>query len=264
MNWRWLAAVAASITAVACSVWLRTCPPLARCFAMTHRMFLAGLLMATMALALASLCVWIARTVWLLVGTNRALRQLGRRRWPARLRRAIRRTAVRRVACLRADAPLAFCAAAIRPQIFVSDGLLRHLRPRELDAVLLHEQHHAWRRDPLRGAASRAAAEVFFYVPLLRWWDQHRRACAELEADRSALSGVGTAALAGALWAVGSALGPEGAAAFGGAAELRVAQVLGEPVPRDHPAPRLCVASVLGGLAAITVTWCLVAMVGGL
>src|SRR5262249_20879618 len=35
--------------------------------------------------------------------------------------------------------PAAFCAAALRPAIHVTEGLVERLRPSELDAVLIHE-----------------------------------------------------------------------------------------------------------------------------
>lgn len=48
------------------------------------------------------------------------------------------------------DAPLAFTAGLWRPRIYLIDGLNRLLTPAERTHILLHEQAHVWRRDPLR------------------------------------------------------------------------------------------------------------------
>jgi Zn-dependent protease with chaperone function len=158
----------------------------------------------------------------------------------------------------RSDRREAFCARATRPQVFVSDSLAPALDEAETKAVLIHEHDHARRFEPLRRAALRAAAEVFFYLPLVRWLGDRRLELSELRADRVALEQLGPRPLAGALWALGNAAILPGMAAFGGAAELRVAQVLGEPLPKRSLRASTIVVSAMGGYLALQVGSCLV------
>lgn len=53
------------------------------------------------------------------------------------------------VKCVETDAPLAFCHGFVRPRIYVSSGLSTLLSDAELAAVLLHEEYHRQRREPL-------------------------------------------------------------------------------------------------------------------
>lgn len=153
--------------------------------------------------------------------------------------------------------PAAFCAAALRPAIHVTEGLVERLRPCELDAVLIHEQHHLRRREPLRRLIWNALGAVLFYVPLVPWWARHRAELAELAADRTAITQRGSAALAGAVWVVGSGGAPRGAVAFGDATEARVSQLLGEQLPKRRPGARLCVLSGAGLALAAAFVVCL-------
>src|SRR5207245_10628932 len=134
--------------------------------------------------------------------------------------------------------PVALCAGVLRPKILVSQDVAPLLRPAELDAVLLHEAHHARRRDPLRRAAWRAAADVFFFLPLLEWVARRRLIVSELAADRVALRQVGRTPLDGALWTVGCASGDVAGAAVGGAVRLRRAQLLGRAGGLEGAPPR--------------------------
>jgi hypothetical protein len=152
----------------------------------------------------------------------------------------------------------------MHPRILVTSRIVERLRDRELDAVLLHEQHHAKRRDPLRRAILRAAGDVYFFLPVLHWCAQRQLAKSELEADRVAIGRLGRRAVAGALWRVGAATGPKGAAAFSGAAELRVAQVLGDPINKDSIPLGLWASSGAGWLLVFSFAWCLSHLVAGL
>jgi Zn-dependent protease with chaperone function len=62
----------------------------------------------------------------------------------------------------------AFCAGYVRPRVYVSTGALAVLAPRELDAVLAHEQRHRSTRDPLRLACGRILSRGLFFLPALR------------------------------------------------------------------------------------------------
>src|SRR5439155_27041411 len=110
---------------------------------------------------------------------------------PSELVAAVSRTCGFAVDCADDGAHVAVCAGALRPRVVVSRGLLARLTPEQLDAVLLHEQHHARRRDALRQAALRAARDVFFYAPLVSWWVDRHLERAELYADRAAVQRLG-------------------------------------------------------------------------
>lgn len=84
--------------------------------------------------------------------------------------------------------PRAFCAGLLRPIVYISTGALALLDEDELSAVLLHEQHHARRRDPLRLAASRALARALFFLPWLSELARRHQELAELSADEWAIT----------------------------------------------------------------------------
>lgn len=58
-------------------------------------------------------------------------------------------------------------AGLLRPMIYVSGELIDALTATELRAVLLHEESHRRRFDPLRSAIQRLPAALFFFYPLL-------------------------------------------------------------------------------------------------
>lgn len=205
-----------------------------------------------------TLSAWLLRTLFLVFRTDRLVRELPKQDCPPDLREAVARTGGSRAVCIASDRPLAFCAGILDPQIYLSRGLVEQLRPAELDAVLLHELHHCRRRDPFRYAVAVALKDICFYLPVLGWLAQYLRENAELRADRAAIVGAGRPPLAGALWALGSAAGAPAIAAFAGAAELRVAQVLGDPLPRRRPERSLVLASGVGILSLVATVTCLV------
>lgn len=70
------------------------------------------------------------------------------------------------------EQPLAWCAGILRPQVYISRGLLATLDGEQLQAVLLHEQAHLQRRDNLRAALLQWA--TVFWPPATRrqlWHD---------------------------------------------------------------------------------------------
>ena len=62
--------------------------------------------------------------------------------------------------------PLAWSAGLLRPQVYVSSGLLQRLTAAQLQMVLLHEYCHCWRRDNLRKLLLHWA--TLFWLPPLR------------------------------------------------------------------------------------------------
>jgi Zn-dependent protease with chaperone function len=199
---------------------------------------------------------WLARLAFVLTRATLAMRRLPSALQPdARLAMAIARTGARRVRCIEGSVPIAFCAGAVRPEIVVSDGLAEQLDDDQLAAVLLHEHHHLREREPMIRVASEAAAQVLFFFPIARWWSRRRIERAELRADRAAVSAVGPRPVAAALCLLGSAMPAQ--AAFAGAAEVRVAQLLGDPLPSRRPAASTIAASLLGFPFAIVLAGCL-------
>ena len=240
------------------------CPHRAECMRATGQVgiWLAGGAKVGLALAAWSLLAWAARLAWLVHIDARLVRTLPRSRsLPSALQAALRRTGLARASCVVSELPIAFCTGAVRPIVIVSDGLVRCLRPVELEAVLLHERDHARRRDPLLRAATRAAADVLFYAPVVRWWSRWLAARAELRADRAAIGTMGRGPVAGALLAIGSQGGPSGAAAFAGIGQLRVAQLLGDPLPAEAPEWSVLGITWVGVYLAFVSTGCLVQIV---
>src|SRR5205085_12033605 len=99
--------------------------------------------------------------------------------------------------------PHAFWQGYRRPRIYVSADALQLLAPGELDAVLLHEQHHRSARDPMRLAFARIHNQALFFLPALRPLGDHYVELAEVRADDAAVRGSAgdRAALASALLA---------------------------------------------------------------
>ncbi|MFG1679287.1 M56 family metallopeptidase [Nonomuraea sp. NPDC049269] len=206
----------------------------------------------------ASLLAVAARATWLGVAAARSLAVLPRAAEPAGLKGAIRRTGAPGVVCLAGADPAAFCAGALRPRLYLTAGAAEMLPAEELDAILIHEAAHARRRDPLRRLILRATADVLFYLPLARWWFRRQSERAELSADRAAIDRLGAKAVARALTRMdGAGLAPATAAAFDGAAEARVAQLLGDSLPIRRPSRAGVIFSLTGLLVVVSLVMCI-------
>ena len=202
-----------------------------------------------------TLIAWLVRTAMLLRSTRGALRGLATTMPPSRILAAGVRIGATRLVCLEGDHESAFCSGTWHPTIFVGEGLADRLSAEELDAVLLHELDHVNRYEPVRRAARQAAAEVFFFAPIVRWWAHRRAVAVELTADRAALERVGPRAVAAALLTLNGSV-PSGVAAFVGAAGPRVAQLLGDPTTQPGPPPRVIAASLVGTYLALQIMAC--------
>jgi len=86
-----------------------------------------------------------------------------------------------------ADA-FALCHGFWRPRVVVSRGLLDLLLPDELEAVLLHELHHARNHDPLKMLFARTLADVFFFAPIVGEFADRYLGLKELDADDAAMT----------------------------------------------------------------------------
>lgn len=140
------------------------------------------------------------------------------------------------------DEPRAFCAGLLRPRVYVTSGAVGLLDPRALDAVLLHERHHAGRRDPLRLAAGRVVARALFFIPWLGRLHREEQALAELCADDSAVCAApgNRSALARAMLSFTDAASDPTT----GIDPTRIDHLLGDAVRWNFPT-LLCVASLL-------------------
>lgn len=97
-----------------------------------------------------------------------------------------------RVWLVPSEAKLAFTAGLWRPSIFVSRALVLTLSDRQLEAVLLHEEHHAQRRDPLRLMAGQALSAILCFLPVLRNLHDYYCIAKEVAADAVAVQKQGT------------------------------------------------------------------------
>jgi Zn-dependent protease with chaperone function len=206
---------------------------------------------------------WLTRLGFVLARAALTIGRLPRAdHLPARLRTSVARTGVERVQCISSSLPIAFCAGARRPRIIVSEGLAEQLDDHELEAVLLHERQHLREREPVVRAACEAAAQVLVFFPLARWWSHRRIERAELRADEAALCRVGPRPVAAALFRLGSAVPTT--AAFAGDTEIRVAQLLGDPIPAQRPAAVTVATSLIGFPFAAAVVGCAILNIGQL
>lgn len=253
----WVAVGLLATLAFACGFWVLGCPAGAACLSMRGAMVWSYPIAVTAFLLLVAAVIgWPLRAVWLLRTSADELTHLRRLPLPEPLVAAMSRTGAGRLECVEGERALAFCAGALHPTVFVTPALVDRLGAPELDAVLLHERHHADHREPLRRAFVKAATDVFFFIPLLSWWADRRLEGSELAADRAAIERVGYRTMGRALWhAVNQK--PQALPAFGGAAEARVAQLLGEPVVSRPPSPSLWFGSVAGSIFVVSIAVCL-------
>ena len=88
----------------------------------------------------------------------------------------------------------------VRPRIVMPEYLVNELPEEELRAILLHEDTHRRRRDPLRAAAGRVGLSFFFFYPLIYPVLHRLRATAEFACDESVVhSGISADAYSRAL-----------------------------------------------------------------
>lgn len=147
----------------------------------------------------------------------------------------------------------AFVLGPLRPEIFVSRSLLETLDAEELEAVLLHEEHHQRTRAPLRTLALAAWMRIIGLIPVLGRWIERRLAQLEIDADRYAMAaGATRAAIASALVKCDRNAARVGLG-YASAADVRLRQLVGESNRGDlaaTPLEWLVPAALSLGLAA--------------
>ena len=209
------------------------------------------------ALILAFVSASLLAGLWTLlsqiIGTRRALRQLGR---PiARPQRLTDVADALGVDVVLIDDPRCFCCCAgvLHPHVIISTEMLSRLDHGELTAVLAHERAHAIRRDPARAAAVRVASRALFYLPLASHLANKALVASELGADSSATRAAVQDALVGALLKVLGALGSATEMASLDALDSRIEALRTKRLPTIRPSIWIATASVFaaGGLCAM-------------
>jgi beta-lactamase regulating signal transducer with metallopeptidase domain len=82
-----------------------------------------------------------------------------------------------------------YVAGLLRPRIIIPLKLLERIDDTALKGILLHEDAHGRRREPLRLLLSRVAAVTFFFYPLLWPLLRRIRETGEMACDDAALAG---------------------------------------------------------------------------
>ena len=137
---------------------------------------------------------WAAGAVWLvwrwardarkLRGTDAAVLATAPDDIRQRLETALERTAISRENVLvvaRSEMPAV--SGVLRPAIVMPQDVVRELEADELRAILLHEEGHLRRRDPLLAAVQRLALVFFYYYPPLWLLIKRLKSTAECACD---------------------------------------------------------------------------------
>ena len=220
------------------------------------------LIQAVAGIGIAHLAAWAGLATVRVFRASRDLKRLPRAIPSAAVEATGRRVGARRLTFLDTVTPLAFCIGLFRPGIVISRGAVDALSPAALAAVLAHEAHHQCHFEPVRRALRSAAASVWFYLPLVRWWASGREEASELAADRHAIQLVGRPALARALLAGTAPMRAWPVAGFAGSLAPRVAQLLGDPLPPRRADRRLVGATLAGVLASLVLAVCFLQLAG--
>lgn len=247
-----------------CERWLESCLGLGTCLGpgAPARDWMALAIAAGLLLAAISGLAWLLRTTWLAVRSAFTVNRLRLSPAPEHVDRIARAVGIARLRFIDEDVCAAFCAGVLQPTVYIGRGLLGRLDQAELEAVMVHELDHARCFEPLWRTAWRAAAEIGFFIPLLNWARAHEIERSELRADRRAVAATGPEAVASAIWTLGSDPAPVGVAAFSETIEVRVAQLLGDPLPGRLPQPDMLLSSMLGTVFALAVMGCLAEVAG--
>lgn len=130
-----------------------------------------------------------------------------------------------------------FVAGLREPTIFCDHRTRDQLSPRQLRAVLLHEQAHQSAKDPIRLVVLAGLAPLLRWLPFGRQWLALAHARREIVADGHAVrSGARRSDLAGALLALPAMTEPS-VAGFSSAADLRLRALLGDDLEPALPLP---------------------------
>jgi hypothetical protein len=90
------------------------------------------------------------------------------------------------------EAFVALTKGFLRPHIYISSGVLKRFNTKEVEAILLHEQHHRLSRDPVKIWLVTLLTDAFGYIPFIRKVAQYFLTWREVEADRFTIHVMGT------------------------------------------------------------------------
>lgn len=82
------------------------------------------------------------------------------------------------------ESKFSFCYGLFQPRICLSTGLLKSLNTSELRAVLLHESYHVKNHDPLKIILGKTASIMFFFIPVLKDFQNFYAFSKEIAADK--------------------------------------------------------------------------------
>jgi Zn-dependent protease with chaperone function len=97
-----------------------------------------------------------------------------------------------KIRVLNDEAFVALTKGFLRPFIYISSGVLDRFEGKEVEAILLHEQHHCLSRDPLKIWLVTLLTDAFGYIPFIRKVAQYFLTLREVEADRFTVKVMGT------------------------------------------------------------------------
>ena len=224
--------------------------------AVSHRIAILGRELSYPVANLAAIVVLVLALLGAIVVAiviARATRELNSTRRFARRLAAADQLVVQDALVIDDARPQAFCVGLLRPRVYVTTGALAILDEQALAAVLMHERHHAQRRDPLRLAASRVLARALFFLPGLAELGRRRETLSEISADQSAIE-AGPAYRSALARAMLGFTGSPTADDSAGIDPSRVDHLLGEPPRWGFPAFTFTVAVfLLALLAAVAV-----------
>ncbi|OGG06145.1 hypothetical protein A2872_04205 [Candidatus Gottesmanbacteria bacterium RIFCSPHIGHO2_01_FULL_42_12] len=82
--------------------------------------------------------------------------------------------------------PQAFCFGVFNPRIYISTGLLKLMRVKELEVILRHEKYHLESRDPFTMLLAAFIESLFPFFPILSDFIKIYRTDREVKADQFA------------------------------------------------------------------------------
>lgn len=89
-----------------------------------------------------------------------------------------------RIDIVKDESKISFCYGLFQPRICLSTGLLKSLNTSELRAILLHESYHVKNHDPLKIILSKTASMMFFFIPVLKDFQNFYAFSKEIAADK--------------------------------------------------------------------------------
>jgi TonB family protein len=143
--------------------------------------------------------LWIAGVLYLLsrwirpvptgAETMRSLDQVSRPLC-AKIDAALAGTAIpRKRVLLDRNSRIPAMTGIFRPRIVIPERVVEELGVDELRAILLHEEGHCRRRDPLLALVQRCGLLIFFFYPPVWWLAYRLRSTSEIACDEAVLSG---------------------------------------------------------------------------